>query len=333
MTTVWVEIMTKIRVELLIEPNEKNSVIDVFPKSSDMEVRWRILEKEVSFICAVGDSQKNTYDNANNNSIIKNCISFEGLCECDVDINKNFIDHISVEQENSNFTKLRILSKIYHLEDYYEEELKPNIVCVILSVFLANPKLDLGGGCVYIYLNDYFYKREFFIDSNIQSHLIENDNSIFKERLTFQKCWNWIYKNTSVFQKGQISSPAFSALSYILNRELHESLVYSTIGLESLFCPKDNKNTKYLLSKRIPKVFPNIEESKIKNLYASRSDIVHGNIKIGIYYLIREIIKSDDEIMESCILGAVLLVESIRKLIECNATHFVFQEKIEYKCE
>ena len=80
-------------------------------------------------------------------------------------------------------------------------------------------------------------------------------------------------------------------------------------------------------------MFPAIEESQIKNMYTARSDIVHGKIKLGTYYFPREIIEIDDAIEKACILGVALLVESIRKLIKEDATHYIFQELIKYKCE
>ena len=323
--------MTKIKIKLLIDPDETNSANDIL--SNCMNVCWKILEKDISFVCTVENFQKCTNDNPENNVINRKCISFEGVCDGDIDIKNNSIKGISIQQENSFYTKHRISNGIYYLDDYYEEELKPNIVCTILSVFFANPMLDLMCGCVSVYLNDSFYKKDFFINSSIQSYWLEQCTSLFKERISFKECWNWITKNTSIFQKGHLSSPSFSAISYILNRELHESLVYSTIGLESLFCPKESKSTKYLLSKRIPRVFSNIEESDIKKLYEARSNIVHGNIETGNFYFAREIIQTDESITKACVLGATLLVESIRTLIKRNATHYVFREKIEYNFE
>lgn len=325
--------MTRIRVELLIQPNEKEIALNMFSSITNEGICWRILESDVVFSCAVEVPKFYAGSNTDCNCKNKLCVSFEGVCECDVDIDKNSIENISIEQENSCYTKLRVSNKIYHLEDYYEEELKPNIVCTMLSVFLSNPKMDLMGGCVYVYLNDVFYKKEFFINNNVQSYLTESSISFPDTQLTFQECWKWAVKNTSLFQKNNSSPVAFSALSYILNRELHETLVYSTIGLESLFCPKESKSTRYLLTKRIPAVFPAIEESQIKNMYTARSDIVHGKIKLGTYYFPREIIEIDDAIEKACILGVALLVESIRKLIKEDATHYIFQELIKYKCE
>ena len=329
----WVNVMTRIRVELLIQPNEKETALHMFSSTINEKICWRFLESDVVFSCAVEEPKFYTGSKTDCNCTNKLCVSFEGVCECDVDIDKNSIENISIGQENLYFTRLRIINKIYHLEDYYEEEVKPNIVCTVLSTFLSNPKMDLMGGCVYVYLNDIFYKKELLINSNIQSNLIESGITFPDMQLTFRECWKWAVKNTSLFQKNNSSPVAFSTLSYILNRELHETLIYSTIGLESLFCPPKSKSTRYLLTKRIPTVFPVIEEDQIKEMYAARSDIVHGNIKIGTYYIIREIIKTDDAIANACVLGVALLVESIRKLIESDATHYVFEEFIECKCE
>lgn len=325
--------MTRIRVELLIQPNEKEAALNMFSSTINEKMCWKILENDVVFSCAVEVPNFYTGRKTDCNCTTKLCVSFEGTCECDVDIDKNSIGNISIQNETPYFTKLRVLNKMYGLEDYYEEEVKPNIVCIVLSTFLSNPKMDLMGGCVYVYLNDIFYKKELLIDCNIQSNLIESCITFPDMQLTFQECWKWAAKNTSLFQKNNSSPVAFSVLSYILNRELHETLIYSTIGLESLFCPPKSKSTRYLLTKRIPTVFPVIEEDQIKKMYTARSDIVHGNISIGNYYIIQEIVKTDDAIANACVLGVALLVESIRKLIKEGATKYTFQEFTKYKCE
>lgn len=104
--------MTSIRVELLIQPNEKETALNMFSSITTEGICWRILESDVVFSCAVEVPKFYAGSNTDSNCKNKLCISFEGVCECDVDTNKNLIENIGIEQENPYFTKLRISNKI-----------------------------------------------------------------------------------------------------------------------------------------------------------------------------------------------------------------------------
>ena len=49
--------------------------------------------------------------------------------------------------------------------------------------------------------------------------------------------------------------------------------------------------------------------------------------------MLDDIMETEKEIIESCTLSVVLFIESIRKLIKNNATHYVFEETIKYRYE
>ena len=45
--------MTRIRVELLIQPNEKETALHMFSSTINEKICWRFLESDVVFSCAV----------------------------------------------------------------------------------------------------------------------------------------------------------------------------------------------------------------------------------------------------------------------------------------
>ena len=122
----------------------------------------------------------------------------------------------------------------------------------------------------------------------------------------------------------------FSALSYVFNREMHEILIYSIIALENIYAPND-KGISYTLQKNMTTVFPCITKEMIKNLYKMRSKFVHGEISMGNYQLIEEIFDCTRDYEEPSKLAIALLIATIRKLIENDATSIKFRETISFE--
>lgn len=123
---------------------------------------------------------------------------------------------------------------------------------------------------------------------------------------------------------------AFSALTYVLNREDHESLLYSVIGLESIYSP-NNHGISYTLQKRINYIFPSVTKEQIKTIYSKRSDFVHGKEKINLYKDYTDMINGIFPYDDVSILATALLIETIRKLIANDATKIIFREQVSHQ--
>lgn len=173
-------------------------------------------------------------------------------------------------------------------------------------------------------------KEQFFSYYPIHNEAVREYGQLFEQEVSFDTCFCWIKKNTSLADEKEQSPIIFSALSYVFNREMHEIFVYSIIGLESIYAA-DNKGISNTLQKNISPVFPSITKDMIKKLYRMRSKFVHGEIPVGNYHLVEEIIENERDYIESSRLAVALLIATIRNLIENNATTIKFKEMISFE--
>jgi hypothetical protein len=109
--------------------------------------------------------------------------------------------------------------------------------------------------------------------------------------------------------------------------------VYAHLALESLYLKPNEKNIAFRLRKRIHVLFPKIEENDLKEIYGKRSGFVHGKTFFSLFdsYLLFD--EEEVGLFEDVNLLLLILIESIRILIDKDATKFLFSEEITYKCE
>lgn len=181
--------------------------------------------------------------------------------------------------------------------------------------------------------DDNAYKKEqYFSYYPIHNDSIKEYGNLIDSNVSFDDCFDWIKKHTSLADNKTESPVIFSSLSYVFNRELHEILIYSIIGLESIYAPND-KGISYTLQKNINIVFPVVKKDMIKNLYRMRSKFIHGEISVGSFQLVDETIQSTHDYNEPCKLAIALLIATVRKLIENDATSIKFKETISFEYE
>ena len=233
----------------------------------------------------------------------------------------------NVEITNRNRSKLRAHIEHDRLDDFYIEKVKKCVLAIIMTYVLAYPDIELFFARAAVLFNEKSYHKDDYITYTIHSEGYRNHRDIVTTTLSFNQTMDWIKRNTSLFENVQKSPVAFSALTYILNREIYESLLYSIIGLESIFSP-NSKGISYALQKRIHHIFPTVPKEKIKELYQARSKFVHGELKVGNYQLVEETIDDYLEMRDTAILATAILLESIRMLIAQNATSIQFTESI-----
>lgn len=211
--------------------------------------------------------------------------------------------------------------------DYYDTEIKRLAFALVMAILLVNPHKITACGVADVYVNDELYTTEcFFKVSNHHSAALAHAE-LLKTELSLNQTFEWIKHHTNLLHNAVASPVIFGALTYILNRECHESLIYSIIALESIYSP-NSKGISYTLQKRITTVFPTVTKEQIKQIYAQRSKYVHGETKIGLFPFYEEIMENDDEFYESATLATAILLESLRLLIANNSTSFVFRECI-----
>ena len=124
------------------------------------------------------------------------------------------------------------------------------------------------------------------------------------------------------YTKRQFKESGFDTTGY-------EALLYSVIGLESLFTEPKSRNITYQLKKNIAAVFPSLQEADLNKVYKLRSKFVHAGSDIS--FLDSFIgFANDSTLKESLELASAILIESIRLLIRSQASRFVFKETTSY---
>lgn len=217
----------------------------------------------------------------------------------------------------------------HFLDDFYMDDIRPLIQGVFIAAVLADPHTNLNGGLAETSFDGVCYKKEFFITSPVLEGLTPY-SSLFTERLPFDRVWRWIETYTSICHRSPSSPVAIAALTYVLNREYHESLVYSIIGLESLYTPKNTHGISYKLQKRIPTLFPGVSAKQIRDIYAARSEFTHGGKRIGLYESFNELMEDEAYFVQPASLSIALLIETLRRLIAHDAHQLDFRENITF---
>ena len=144
----------------------------------------------------------------------------------------------------------------------------------------------------------------------------------FKGRqcLKMSAVWRWMeYAQRQYRWENQTIAIPITALSYVMNRMPTEQLIYSVIGLESIYVSKNQKHKQEQLKLLLPQVCSGITKDDVGKFYSLRSDFVHGNQAFPVYSR-APYYNFESKYTEPCsIKAAVALIMTIRALIEHNA--------------
>ena len=215
-------------------------------------------------------------------------------------------------------------------DECYELHIKKLLICIAASLALANPDIHFGFGEMTFYADGQSYGSDKFLSSGMQEEAYEKHKDLMTSQLTFSQAFAWIKQRVDAGNEKDRAFIAFSALTYLLNREDHESLLYSIVGLESIFSPNSH-GVSFTLQRRLNCVFPTITQQQIKDMYKKRSDFVHGNVTVSLYHDYSDAINGHIPFDESALLASALLFETIRRMIANNATQIAFSEQISYQ--
>lgn len=117
--------MTKIKVEYKIDylnESNLNSLCNLF---DGFEASWKICEDVIPLSLEITSIM-----NKESSTVV---VSFEGDLQCDVNIAKNGIYNLHFEKDDVFKTKTRYELGIYHLEEYFENEINYNTPAFTLS--------------------------------------------------------------------------------------------------------------------------------------------------------------------------------------------------------
>lgn len=177
---------------------------------------------------------------------------------------------------------------------------------------------------IYYKENEQDYECGYFANSDVTNWCligIEDDARVSFDPIPLQNVWDWSNMNYHN-KKGRWTSEAraWTSLSYALNRDGYESLLYSIMGLEAVYTQGD-KHIKFQLRNSIPKIINFVSETDINNLYKLRSEFVHGDISYPLYG-VDDHDYSKNKFVQ---ISTIALLETIRLLVKNNATkiHYV----------
>lgn len=220
----------------------------------------------------------------------------------------------------------------YHLDDQLFEQLRQQIMGFSIALMLSTSHIwDYFTGSFSVFLNNVFYKKDLVFDWQGWSDEVP-ETTISTSQLEITDCWNWIRKNTSIMGERPRSPIYFTSLSYVLNRQGYEALLFAVLGLESLFVKPNSKNISYQFQRNLKAVFPSLSDVDLKKIYGMRSKFVHGETEFSILDSFLEL-ERDNSLNNALELLVMLLVESIRILIKNDAIRFHFQETVTYQFE
>lgn len=235
------------------------------------------------------------------------------------------------ELRHRDIAVLKRYIKDDRLDEFYAEKIKRFVLAIFMSIAITYPEIDINSAISIVSFDGKSYRKErYFSCYPIQNDAAKKYGELIDSKISFDDCFNWIKKYTSLADESKKTPVVFSALSYVFNREMHEILIYSIIALENIYAPND-KGISYTLQKNMTTVFPCITKEMIKNLYKMRSKFVHGEISMGNYQSIKEIFDCTRDYEEPSKLAIALLIATIRKLIENDATSIKFRETISFE--
>ena len=263
-----------------------------------------------------------------NDKIYDVTVVFEGEIAAEIDIANNSIMHyvgpMITNLTNRDISRAKKLVKNDFLDEFYDDYIKKFIICIIMASIFAAPNISLGF-TVHTLIDGNKYATGSFIENPLHTEAFHQYASLMMTDLNYVQAFSWLKQYTKLQEYCPEPPVPFTILTYLFNRDSHESLLYSVIGLENLYSAK-SKNIAEKLYQRIAYIFPTITQEQIKSMYASRSDFVHGKISIPIY---KDYGYFDFD--DVSILACALLLETMRKLAANNATQILFDVYRSYR--
>ena len=203
-----------------------------------------------------------------------------------------------------------------------------NTLHLATVIAFGNQYASYGFGIYYKEKGQY-WERPFFADKATMGYISNKLLSQYMTKLlTMTTVWKWM-NQTYYKPKDKWCSDvrSLTALSYVINRSSFECLLYSTIGLESIYTNSEKK-IKRQLKETIPKLFPEFTEDDIDHVYSKRSEFVHGDIFFPMEDGYRHrTMDGEYEYRQIAEKAATLLLASIRMLVEKDATQIVLDKK------
>lgn len=244
-----------------------------------------------------------------------------------------FCCHIPVttEDESSIFWLDSDENEYYEWDEFHFYDLRRLYMALTLSIALAYPELNIACAPISFFIGGKQFKSELCFMYPMQNDAYNSHPEVFTSAVSLQKTFDWLVGKTDSFHSKKKPMGSVSALSYIMNREIRETLVYSSIGLESIYVPEAHNERRRLIQ-RIKLAFPNIPtEGIIDKMYTLRSKFVHGEYSMGVYPLMLPLQDSDEkEVEQVARFSIAILIESMRMLIAHNAIGMKFSEITTY---
>ena len=309
--------------DLSFQWNIYDEIVDVTSRTSIILHRERSTELELAEEKVgqnpLDDKLKDEYESllemySNREAIIE----FETAMSLNVDLNKNqifFSNNDSSECEWGYF------------DSFYDEYIARLNLALVMAFVFAKPHMHIWN--IATDINDIRYIDENYVKEIIPIGTLKEYKLIKKESISYKEALMWIKNHTSLCGNRNKSPSAFSALTYVFNRQYHEGLIYSIIGLESIYSP-GKSGISYTLQKRINKIFPMISKDEIKKMYALRSKFVHGELAISNCDLLVETLDDYEQFSGTSFMAMSLLFETVRMLIANDADSINFTEIISY---
>ena len=287
--------------DLSFQWNIYDEIVDVTSRTSIILHRERSTELELAEEKVgqnpLDDKLKDEYESllemySNREAIIE----FETAMSLNVNLNKNqifFSNNDSSECEWGYF------------DSFYDEYIARLNLALVMAFVFAKPHMHIWN--IETDINDIRYIDENYVKEIIPIGTLKEYKLIKKESISYKEALMWIKNHTSLCGNRNKSPSAFSALTYVFNRQYHEGLIYSIIGLESIYSP-GKSGISYTLQKRINKFFPMISKDEIKKMYALRSKFVHGELAISNCDLLVETLDDYEQVFWNIIYGNVTFV-------------------------
>ena len=248
-------------------------------------------------------------------------VTFRLLISPSVNLDKN---EIVFSKEKSTETSG---SEWGYFDSFYDVCIAKLNMALVMAFVFAKPGIHIWNSKVYI--NDTQYADENYVKEIMPIGTLKEYQTIKKVSVSYTQALDWIKKHTSLCNQCEKSPSAFSAITYVFNRQYHEGLIYSIIGLESIYSP-GKSGISYTLQKRINAIFPMVSKDEIKRMYGLRSKFVHGELSISNCDLLPETLDDYDQFSDTAFMAMSLLFETVRVLISNNADSIIFNETISY---
>lgn len=270
-------------------------------------------------------------------NIKKGTISFIFNLNGDFKFNKNgyipiFFEENNNETTNECFEKNERLIVLYDFDDDLLDKLVYTFSEYIIALIISYPKMPFCGMPLIIKINNknFFYKilfkNVFDWDLSNKNNDIEKILSNEIKSININTTLQWLSVNINSKLYKDSLSKLYNALTHLISKYDYEAFLYAILGLESFYLNND-KNISYNLAENICSVFSFIQKDKLRNIYKTRSKIIHGEYAIYNFFstnLERDIDELDNQIN----FLYLIIILTFQKLIITNTNKILFNKQI-----